>query len=101
MAWPVELDAPTRSHLLHLYGSRAADVVRPAREDPALLEPLVAGRPDVRAQEQWAYERELAITDEDVRRRRTTAWLRGDGPGHPLGSKDVPEIDAADPAARS
>ncbi len=28
--WPVELDARTRRHLLHLYGSRAADVVRPA-----------------------------------------------------------------------
>src|SRR4029077_12444934 len=31
--WPVELDAPTRSHLLHLYGSRAADVVRLAVDD--------------------------------------------------------------------
>jgi len=75
--WPVELDAPTRSHLLHLYGSRAADVVRPAVDDPSLLEPLVPGRPDLRAQDAWARGRELAVRDDDVIRRRTTAWLTG------------------------
>ena len=94
--WPLELDAPTRGHLLHLYGSRAADVVRPALEDPSLLEPLVAGRPDLRAQELWARTRELAVRDEDVWRRRTTAWVGG-----VLGSGHVSEVDAADPAARS
>ena len=75
--WPVELDAPTRSHLLHLYGSRAADVVRPAVDDPSLLEPLVPGRPDLRAQDAWARGRELAVRDDDVIRRRTTGWLAG------------------------
>jgi glycerol-3-phosphate dehydrogenase len=93
--WPVELDARTRSHLLHLYGSRAAEVVGPAVADPSLLEPLVPGRPDLRAQAAWAYERELAVTDEDVLRRRTTGWLNALGSGH------VSEVDAADPAARS
>jgi len=96
--WPVELDAPTRRHLLHLYGSRAADVVRPALDDPGLLEPLVPGRPDLRAQELYAREHELAIRDEDVMRRRTTVWLRG---GPSLVSGHVSEADAADPAARS
>ncbi|HEY1512174.1 MAG TPA: glycerol-3-phosphate dehydrogenase/oxidase [Gaiellaceae bacterium] len=96
VAWPVELDAPTRSHLLHLYGSRAADVVRPAVDDPSLLEPLVPGRPDLRAQDAWARAHELAIRDEDVIRRRTTGWLSG-SLGSPHGSK----VDAADPAARS
>ncbi|HLK45719.1 MAG TPA: glycerol-3-phosphate dehydrogenase/oxidase, partial [Acidimicrobiales bacterium] len=59
--WPLDLDAPTRRHLLHLYGSRAADVVRPALDDPSLLEPLVDGRPDLRAQERYAREREFAV----------------------------------------
>ncbi|HZQ80919.1 MAG TPA: FAD-dependent oxidoreductase, partial [Gaiellaceae bacterium] len=99
--WPVELDARTRRHLLHLYGSRAADVVRPALEDPSLLEPLVAGRPDLRAQDAWARSRELALRDEDVLRRRTTAWLHGGFPQQPLGSGHASEVDAADPAARS
>jgi glycerol-3-phosphate dehydrogenase len=96
--WPLELEPRTRSHLLHLYGSRAADVVRPALDDPGLLEPLVADRPDLRAQELYAREHELAVRDEDVLRRRTTAWLHGD---RPLGSGHVSEADAADPAARS
>ena len=99
--WPVELDAPTRRHLLHLYGSRAADVVRPAREDPSLLEPLAPGRPDLRAQDAYARAHEFATRDEDVSRRRTTAWLHGDSAPVALGSAHVSEADAADPAARS
>src|SRR6476659_2748226 len=61
--WPVELDAPTRSHPLHLYGSRASDVVRLAVDDAALLEPLVPGRPDLRAQDTWARSHELAVRE--------------------------------------
>jgi glycerol-3-phosphate dehydrogenase len=94
--WPVELDARTRSHLLHLYGARAAEVVRPALEDLSLLEPLVPGRPDLRAQDAWARARELAIHDEDVLRRRTTAGRAG-----ALGSGHGSKVEAADPAARS
>jgi glycerol-3-phosphate dehydrogenase len=96
VAWPLELDARTRSHLLHLYGSRAADVVRLALDDASLLEPLVPGRPDVRAQAAWAREHEFALRDEDVVRRRTTAWLAGS-----LGSDHGSKVDAAHPAARS
>ncbi|HUZ82135.1 MAG TPA: glycerol-3-phosphate dehydrogenase/oxidase [Gaiellaceae bacterium] len=75
--WPVELAPSTRGHLLHLYGSLAPEVLAPALDDPSLLEPLVPGRPDLRAQELYAREREWARTDEDVFRRRTTAWLAG------------------------
>jgi glycerol-3-phosphate dehydrogenase len=75
IAWPAELDRATRNHLLHLYGSLAVDVLAPAADDPSLLEPLVAGRPDLRAQDAYAREHEWALTDEDVLRRRTTAWL--------------------------
>ena len=67
----------TRAHLLHLYGSLAVDVLRPAIEDSALLEPLAAGRPDLRAQALYARTHEWARSDEDVVRRRTTAWLAG------------------------
>ena len=93
--WPVELDPATRSHLLHLYGSLATEVVAPARDDPSLLEPIVPGRPDLRAQERYAREREWARTDEDVRRRRTTAWLAGLDSGH------ASEVHTADRAARA
>jgi glycerol-3-phosphate dehydrogenase len=75
--WPDELEPAVRNHLFHLYGSLAADVLAPAANDPSLLEPLVAGRPDLRAQDVYAREHEWARTDEDVLRRRTTAWLAG------------------------
>jgi glycerol-3-phosphate dehydrogenase len=77
IAWPVELDSATRAHLLQLYGSLAVEVLAPAVEDPSLLEPIVAGRPDLRAQDLYARTHEWARTDEDVVRRRTTAWLAG------------------------
>src|SRR5581483_433570 len=73
--WPMELDARTRSHLLHLYGSLAPEVLAPAGDDPSLLDPLVPGRPDLRAQALYARDHEWARTDEDIIRRRTTAWL--------------------------
>jgi glycerol-3-phosphate dehydrogenase len=50
-------------------------VLAPAADDPSLLEPLVPGRPDLRAQDLYARTHEWARTDEDVFRRRTTAWL--------------------------
>jgi glycerol-3-phosphate dehydrogenase len=79
IAWPDGLDTPARNHLLHLYGSLAPDVLAPALADPSLLEPLVAGRPDLRAQDAYARTHEWARTDEDVLRRRTTGWLAASG----------------------
>jgi glycerol-3-phosphate dehydrogenase len=73
--WPVELEPSVRAHLLHLYGSLAPEVLAPAVDEPALLEPLSAGRPDLRAQQLYARSHAWAITDEDVLRRRTTGWL--------------------------
>jgi glycerol-3-phosphate dehydrogenase len=78
ISWPADLDVRTRAHLLHLYGSLAEEVLAPTAEDPSLLQPLVQGRRDLRAQELYAREREWALTDEDVLRRRTTAWLGAD-----------------------
>jgi glycerol-3-phosphate dehydrogenase len=77
IAWPVELDAVTRAHLIHLYGSLAPEVLAPAVDDPSLLEPLVPGRLDLKAQARYARTHEWAVSDEDVLRRRTTAWLAG------------------------
>ena len=64
-------------HLAGLYGSLAHEVLEPARGEPSLYEPIVAGGPDVVAQARYAVERELAVTMEDVLRRRTTVALRG------------------------
>jgi glycerol-3-phosphate dehydrogenase len=75
VVWPGDLDGATRSHLLHLYGSLAPEVLAPAAEDPSLLEPIAPGRPDLRAQALYARSHEWAVSDEDVLRRRTTAWL--------------------------
>jgi glycerol-3-phosphate dehydrogenase len=86
--WPVELDAATRGHLLHLYGSLAPEVLAPAVDDASLLDPIVSGRPDLRAQDLYARAHEWARTDEDVLRRRTTAWLAG-SPARP-GSRSEP-----------
>jgi len=95
VAWPVELDPAIRRHLLHLYGSLAAEVLAPALDDPSLLEPLAPGRPDLRAQERYAYEQEWARSPDDVWRRRTTAWVSGLESGH------VSTAPTADPTARS
>ncbi len=75
ICWPNSVDGATRTHLRHLYGSLAAEVLEPVADDPSLLEPLVAGRPDIRAQDIYARSHEWARTDEDVLRRRTTGWL--------------------------
>ena len=73
--WPASVDERTRTHLLHLYGSLVQEVLAPAADDPTLLEPLAQDRPDLRAQALYARTQEWAVTDDDVLRRRTTAWL--------------------------
>ena len=72
-----ELDPSTRSHLLHLYGSLAEDVLEPASREPSLLEPIHPDAPDVVAQVPYATEQEWAVSAEDVVWRRTTLGHRG------------------------
>jgi glycerol-3-phosphate dehydrogenase len=74
---PAGLDAATRSHLAHLYGGLAPDVLAEADADPALLEPLHPHGPDLGAQVAYAVRHEWATSAEDVVRRRTTLWWRG------------------------
>ena len=77
VAFPESLDPATRSHLLHLYGSLAEDVVGLAADDPSLLEPIAPGAPDLAAQAVYAARHEWARTPDDFLRRRTTLALRG------------------------
>ena len=74
---PVDVTPELRAHLAGIYGSLTADVLAPAAVDPALLEPLAAGAPDVAAQVLYAATAEWAVSAEDVLRRRTTLALRG------------------------
>ena len=72
-----ELEPATSSHLLHLYGSAAEDVLAPALGDPSLLEAIQPGAPDVLAQVAYAAGKEWAVTVDDVLWRRTTVGYRG------------------------
>ena len=71
------LEPAIRSHLAHLYGSLAAEVLEEATEDPSLLERLNPDGPDIAAQAVYAQRREWACKPEDILRRRTTLELRG------------------------
>ena len=66
-------------HLARFHGSDALDLLAPASADPALLEPLAPGAPEVAAQVRWAREREWALTADDVLARRTTLASLGRG----------------------
>ena len=53
-------------------------MLAPSADDPSLLEPLRSDGPDLAAQALYARTHEWARTPEDVLRRRTTAWARGE-----------------------
>lgn len=60
----------TARYLARKYGTRAAEVLDLAEEDPSLRLPLVDGLPIVRAQVVYGVQREMAHTLEDVLSRR-------------------------------
>jgi glycerol-3-phosphate dehydrogenase len=72
-----ELEPAVRSHLAHLYGSLAEQVLEEAAADPSLFERLNPDGPDIAAQAVYARRSEWACLPEDVLRRRTTLALRG------------------------
>jgi glycerol-3-phosphate dehydrogenase len=78
VSFPDALPPSTRSHLLHLYGSLAPEVLAPAADDPSLLEPLRPDGPALAEQPLYARTHEWAVFADDVLRRRTTVWLRGE-----------------------
>ena len=77
LAAPEGVGEDSIAQLAFRYGHASRAVLDLAREDPKLAQPIVPGRPDLRAQELYAREHEWARTDEDVYRRRTTVWLEG------------------------
>ena len=70
------LPESTCKYLGDRYGSRAVDLVAMAVQDQALLQPLVAGRPEILAQVDWAVREELAMTVTDFMERRTQLYFR-------------------------
>jgi glycerol-3-phosphate dehydrogenase len=104
VSFPDAVGPELRSHLLHLYGSLAEQVLAPALDDPALLEPIAPGGPDIHAQALYARTHEWALTDEDILRRRTTVALRslsrteaketGESDSHPLTTGRAAASDA-------
>ena len=86
VTFPAELEPDVRSHLLHLYGSIAPEVLATAHDEPALLERLDPSGPDIAAQVRYAATHEWATSVEDVIRRRTTLFYRGLAGDH---SRDV------------
>jgi len=71
------LPQDVRAHLAGHYGTRAAEVLAPAADDPALLDRIHPGGPDIWAQVVYGRDREWAVTVDDVLRGRTTVALRG------------------------
>ena len=71
-------DPATRSHVLHLYGSLAEEMLAPALIEPALLAPIHAlTRPMCSRRSATQREHEWAVSVEDVVWRRTTLGYRG------------------------
>jgi glycerol-3-phosphate dehydrogenase len=72
-----ELPDDVRVHLARHYGTRAAELLGRGGDDPALLDRIHPGGPDIWAQVAYGRDREWAATVEDVLRGRTTVALRG------------------------
>jgi glycerol-3-phosphate dehydrogenase len=72
-----DLLSPASALLLtNTYGMLGAKLAERIKADPSLGQPLVAGRPEVLAQVDWAVEHELAATVSDVFMRRTQIFYR-------------------------
>lgn len=69
------IDLVVARRLVGRYGVKAADVLAPAREDRALLEPVGATLPELRAELVYLRDREFARTAEDALRRRLPRLL--------------------------
>ena len=70
-------DRDVVAHLLSVYGARTPQVLAIVKEFPELVEPVVAGQPDIKAQIVYSVNAELARTYVDICRRRTALSMRG------------------------
>jgi len=75
------IDEATSDMLTVSYGMCGIDIARRVAADPELAERLVAGRPEILAQVDWAVERELAGALQDVLMRRTQLYFRDPSQG--------------------
>jgi len=76
----------TAAYLAATYGTRAPAVAARCAVDPDAAAPLVPGRPEIRAQVDWAVQEELAARVVDVLIRRTQLFFRDRDQG--LGAVD-------------
>jgi glycerol-3-phosphate dehydrogenase len=65
-----ELPATTARHLVDSYGTESAAILNLVSKNKVLGGPLVAGRPEIRAEVVYAVEREMALRVSDVLMRR-------------------------------
>ena len=65
-----ELPAVTARHLVDSYGTESAAILNLVSKNKVLGGPLVAGRPEIRAEVVYAVEREMALRVSDVLMRR-------------------------------
>jgi glycerol-3-phosphate dehydrogenase len=70
-------DDPMRRYLLNTFGSEAADFVKTYADSAELMTRIDPALAIPRAMEHHAREQEMAITDEDILRRRTPLRLLG------------------------
>jgi glycerol-3-phosphate dehydrogenase len=70
-----KLPLEAAEHLVRRYGRRAEDVAAYVARDRALVEPVVLGEPDLRAELVYHREQELAVYPEDCLLRRTRLGL--------------------------
>jgi glycerol-3-phosphate dehydrogenase len=75
-AYSDRLPAATVHHLFALYGQQTPRVLALGDETPELLEPILAGQPDIKAQIVYAVRHEFARTLVDITRRRTALAIR-------------------------
>jgi glycerol-3-phosphate dehydrogenase len=73
----LDIDPDVLTHVHGIYGSEASEVLRQRWLHPNALERIHPDGPDVWAQVHHAVERELAVTVDDVIRRRATLVVRG------------------------
>jgi glycerol-3-phosphate dehydrogenase len=72
-----DLNPGVASHLVQIYGAKAAMVVAQGRVHPNAMERIHPDGPDLWAQAYHAVDNEWATTVDDVVRRRTTLAIRG------------------------
>jgi glycerol-3-phosphate dehydrogenase len=77
LAHQFKVPVATAHHLARKYGTRAAEVLELAADDPSLALPLLEGEAPIRAQVVFAVRKEMALTMEDVLARRIGLQMHG------------------------